>query len=73
MRVTPAKVDGLAAWWVAGGDHFFFYRDAQGNVVDSTLRLASDTLIWEERRRHLPCRGCAHRSADAIRVAESLE
>ncbi|MEO8638344.1 MAG: hypothetical protein ABI458_00355 [Chloroflexota bacterium] len=72
VRVTPAKVGGVAAWWVAGGEHFFFYRDAQGRVVDSTLRLASDTLIWEER-------GVTHRVegapslADAIRVAESLQ
>jgi hypothetical protein len=72
VRVTPAEVHGLAAWWVAGGDHFFFYRDPQGQVVDSTLRLAGDTLIWEER-------GVTHRVegapslADAIRVAESLD
>lgn len=72
VRITPAKVGGVAAWWVAGGDHFFFYRDAQGMVVDSTLRLASDTLIWEER-------GVTHRVegapslANAVRVAESLE
>lgn len=72
VRVTPARVHGLAAWWVAGGEHFFFYRDAQGQVVDSTLRLASDTLIWEEG-------GVTHRVegapavSDAIRVAESLE
>ncbi len=72
VSVTPVKVRGQDAWWVAGGDHFFFYRDAQGEVVDSTLRLASDTLIWEEG-------GVTHRAEgapsleDAIRVAESLD
>lgn len=71
VRVTAAQVDGGDAWWVAGGDHFFFYRDANGRVVDTTVRLASDTLIWEED-------GVTHRVegapslADAIRVAESL-
>ena len=72
VRVTSTHVHGLAAWWVAGGEHFFFYRDAKGQIVDSTLRLAGDTLIWEEN-------GVTHRVegapslADAIRVAEALE
>ncbi len=70
--VIEARVNGHAAWWVEGGQHFFFYRDADGEVVDTTLRLAGDTLIWEER-------GVTHRvegapSLDvAIGVAESLE
>lgn len=72
VTVTAARVHGLPAWWVTGGDHFFFYRDATGRVVDTTLRLASETLIWEEA-------GVTHRVegapslAQAIRVAESLE
>lgn len=72
VTVTQARVHGLRAWWVAGGEHFFFYRDAAGLIVDSTLRLAGETLIWEEG-------GVTHRVegaptlADAVRVAESLE
>ncbi len=72
VSVTSASVQGNAAWWVAGGDHFFFYRDANGQPVESTLRLAGATLIWEEG-------GVTHRVegapslADAVRVAESLE
>jgi hypothetical protein len=72
VRLEATKVHDHDAWWVAGGEHFFFYRDPQGRVVDSTLRLAGDTLIWEEG-------GVTHRVEgapsleDAIRVAESLE
>jgi hypothetical protein len=72
VSVTRASVHGHEAWWVAGGNHFFFYVDANGVRVDSTLRLAGDTLIWEEG-------GVTHRVeaapslADAVRVAESLE
>lgn len=72
VRVTATNVNGVAAWWVAGGDHFFFYRDEQGNVVNSTLRLAGDTLIWEELGVTQRVEG-APSLADAIRVAESLE
>lgn len=72
VEVTATQVDGHPAWWVADGNHFFFYRDAEGEMVDTTLRLAADTLIWEER-------GVTHRvegapSLDvAIDIAESLE
>ena len=72
VTVTATQVHGSSAWWVAGGDHFFFYVDADGQVVNTTLRLAGPTLIWEEA-------GVTHRVegapslADALRVAESLE
>ena len=71
VSVTSTRVNGNAAWWIAGGNHFFFYRDANGQVIDTTLRLAGDTLIWEEG-------GVTHRVegaptlARAILVAESL-
>lgn len=72
VTVTATRLHGVPAWWVAGGDHFFFYRDAAGRMVDTTLRLAGETLIWEEA-------GVTHRVegapslAEALRVAESLE
>ncbi len=72
VTVTATHVKGLPAWWVAGGDHYFFYRDATGRVVDTTLRLAGPALIWEEA-------GVTHRVegapslAEALQVAESLE
>lgn len=72
VTVTATRLHGVPAWWVAGGDHYFFYRDANGQVVNTTLRLAGATLIWQEG-------GVTHRVegapslADALRVAESLE
>ena len=71
VSVTDAHVNGQRAWWVAGGEHYFFYRDANGRIVDDTLRLAGNALIWEEA-------GVTHRVegaptlAAATRVAESL-
>jgi hypothetical protein len=71
VSVTDTRVNGQAAWWVAGGEHYFFYRDANGRIMDETLRLAGNTLIWEEG-------GVTHRVegaptlAAATRVAESL-
>ena len=71
VQVTAARVSGTDGWWIAGGTHFFFYRDAQGRVVDTTLRLAGDTLIWEEQGVTYRVEG-APSLEDAIRVAESL-
>ena len=71
VRVSAARVDGRAAWWVAGGEHYFFYRDANGRMVDSTLRLAGDTLIWEAGGVTHRVEGAPSLEA-AIAVAESL-
>jgi hypothetical protein len=70
--VTASKVGDANAWWVAGGDHFFFFRDATGRVVESTLRLAGDSLIWEEGRVTYRVEG-ASTIEEAVRVAGSLE
>jgi hypothetical protein len=48
VRVDEVTVNGTTGYWVAGGNHYFFYRNADGQVVDDTLRLVGDTLIWEE-------------------------
>jgi len=72
VRVTQTSVHGLPAYWVAGGEHFFFYRDAAGRIVNTTLRLAGDTLIWEEGGVTHRVEGAPSLQA-AIAVVESLE
>jgi hypothetical protein len=72
VSVTPSSVGASAAWWIAGGQHFFFYRDANGHVVNTTLRLAGRTLIWEASGVTYRVEG-APALTDAIRVAESLD
>ena len=46
-RVERTQVGNAAGYWVAGGTHFIFFRDASGQVVDSTIRLVGTSLIWE--------------------------
>ncbi|TMB56853.1 MAG: hypothetical protein E6J47_03940 [Chloroflexi bacterium] len=72
VRITHTNVHGLPAYWVAGGEHFFFYRDATGQIVNTTLRLVGDTLIWEEDGVTHRVEGAPSLQA-AIAVAESLE
>ena len=72
VSVISASVDGHPAYWIAGGDHFFLYRDADGHVVNTTLRLAGPTLIWEQDHVTHRVEGAPSLGA-AITVAESLQ
>jgi len=69
--VTSTDVGGHAALWIGGGKHTFFYRDASGRQVDSSLRLVGDTLIWESGGLVLRVEGAPSREAAAV-VGRSL-
>jgi hypothetical protein len=46
--LEEVTVNGGRGYWIAGTPHFFFYRDAAGAIQQETLRLAGNTLIWEQ-------------------------
>lgn len=46
-RVENLRVGDAPAIWIEGEAHFFFYRDASGNIAQETLRLAGNTLLWQ--------------------------
>jgi hypothetical protein len=71
VTVERATVNGAPGWWVAGGEHFFFYRGQDGRRVDTTLRLVGTALIWEQGGLTLRIEG-APTLLDALRIAESL-
>jgi len=71
-RVEPVSVNGQAGWWIEGGTHAFFYRDVDGNFVDTSLRLVTSALIWEADGLALRVEGAPSLEA-ALRVAVSLE
>ncbi len=71
-NVQSVVVNGEPGWWVEGGAHAFFYRDASGRIVDTTLRLVGSALIWDEDGVALRVEG-APDLASAMRVAASLE
>jgi hypothetical protein len=70
-RVQATTVRGAAAYWVAGGTHFFFYRDAAGHEVDTTLRLVGTALVWQQGGLTLRVEG-AHTLEAARRIATSI-
>jgi len=71
VRVESVTVNGGPGYWIEGGEHFFFYRDADGQVVQDTLRLVGTALVWEEGGLTLRIEGAASLQ-DALRIAESL-
>jgi hypothetical protein len=46
--VREVTVGGAPGYWLAGSPHQFFYTDAQGMVVPRSLRLATNTLLWDK-------------------------
>jgi hypothetical protein len=46
-RVEPVMVGGQPGFWIEGGPHVFFYRDARGDIVEDTMRLAGNSLLFE--------------------------
>jgi len=47
-KIEPVSINGARGFWLEGAPHLFFYRDPAGAVRQDTLRLAGNTLIWEQ-------------------------
>jgi hypothetical protein len=70
--VERTQVGGQSALWISGGEHTFFYRDASGRRVDSTLRVVGDTLVWERDGLVLRVEGAPSLPA-AVKIGQSLK
>ena len=69
--VEEVSVNGVPGYWLAGRPHFFFYRDATGAVRQETLRLAGNTLLWQQGDVTLRLEAEQDRDG-ALRIAGSL-
>jgi hypothetical protein len=69
--IERLSVEGERAIWIEGAEHFFFYRDPDGNVVDNELRLAQNVLLLERGRLLVRLEGAFDRER-AIEIARSL-
>ena len=70
--VEQLVVGATTGYWVEGGQHLFYFRDADGNVVDATIRLVGTTLMWERDGYTVRIEG-APDVETAKRIAESME
>jgi len=69
--ILRTRVGSHAALWISGGDHAYFYRDANGRMVDTSLRLVGSALIWEQNGLLLRVEG-APDLPSALAVAGAL-
>jgi hypothetical protein len=47
-RITPVTVNDGRGFWISGPQHFFYYVDPSGAIVEDTRRSVGDTLIWTD-------------------------
>ncbi|TAN31460.1 hypothetical protein EPN29_12410 [bacterium] len=62
---------GHPGYWIAGKPHVFFLVDAEGNIRDETLRLATNTLLFDDGGTVVRIEGDLTR-AQALEIAASL-
>ena len=69
--LDAVPLGGGVAYYLAGQPHQFFFRDPTGNIQPETLRLAGNTLLWEEAGVTYRLEAQVGRD-DAIRIASSF-
>jgi len=70
-RIEDVTVSGGRGFWIEGEPHLFFYRDESGNIWNETLRLAGNTLLWEQDGVTFRLEAQVSRD-DALRIAASF-
>lgn len=71
-RVEVVTVQGRSGYWVEGELHQFLYRDASGNIVPETVRLAANVLLWEVNGITVRIESTLPRN-DSIRIANAMQ
>jgi hypothetical protein len=70
--LTEVTVNGGPGYWIEGSPHVFFFTDAQGAVRDEDMRLATNTLVWQQGDRTLRIEGAATKD-QALQIAASMQ
>src|SRR5205807_2801300 len=69
--VEQVTVGGHPAYWISGHPHDFAFVDASGNVYGESLRLATNTLIFDHNGTIVRIEGDMTR-AQALQIANSI-
>ena len=69
--VRQVTVRGVRGWWIAGKPHEFAYENPNGTIRLETLRLAGNTLLWNEQALLVRIEGAVTLD-EALRTASSL-
>lgn len=71
-RIEQVQVGSTTGYWIEGGEHFFYFREADGDVLETTIRMVGTTLMWEHDGLTVRIEG-APSLEDAVRIAESMQ
>jgi hypothetical protein len=69
--IEALSIHAQPAYWLAGSPHAFFYRLANGDTYGDTLRLATNTLVWQAGAVTLRLEGDITKN-EAVAIADSL-
>ena len=70
-KVEEVQVNGHPGYWIAGTPHVFFFTDANGAFRQDTMRLATNTLIFDNGGTIIRIEGDMT-TAQALEIAKSL-
>src|SRR5438309_5357837 len=65
------SVNGHAGWWISGQPHTFVITDANGNPYFGTLRLATNTLVFDDNGTVVRIEGDMTKD-QALKIASSI-
>jgi hypothetical protein len=69
--VEPLSIGDRPGYWLEGRPHVFLYRDKSGQIREETIRLAGNTLLWEQDGLTLRIESALSKE-QALRIAESV-
>lgn len=69
--LEQVSIDGKPGFWIEGKPHLFFYRDTRGQVHSESIRLAGNTLLWEQGELTLRLESALSKD-EALRIAFSV-
>jgi len=69
--LEQVSVKGHAGYWISGHPHTFVFTDADGNFHDESLRLATNTLIFDNNGTIVRIEGDMTK-AQALQIASSM-
>jgi hypothetical protein len=69
--IENVDVNGRPGWWISGAPHAFGFTDANGNPYFDTLRLATNTLVFDDGQTVVRIEGDMTRQ-QALQIAGSL-
>jgi hypothetical protein len=64
-------VNGTTGYWISGKPHSFYFIDRQGTAEQETLRLAGNTLLWNQGDLTMRIESALDK-ADALAIANSM-